>query len=138
MIASTGLRRIGVASALAILLLTFVAGTRSHAQSPAAPATDALSKLRILYAGRPGSGREKDFVRFLKKYFDVVQTGNLQTFKEADTQGFDITLLDWDSNTFDVKEFPLTLSPSFSRPVITLGTPGGDMCSLWRLKTGYL
>jgi hypothetical protein len=92
--------------------------------------------LKILYAGRPGSGREKDFVRFLKKYFDVVQTGNLQTFKEADTQGFDVTLLDWDWN--DLKGPRPAVSPSFARPMITLGVPGGLICSQWRLKTGYL
>ena len=94
--------------------------------------------LKILYAGRPGSDREKDFVGFLKKYFDVVQTGNLQAFKETDTQGFDVTLLDWDPpDTFDIDEFRLPLSRSFSRPVMTFGVPGGWMCSRWRLKTRY-
>jgi hypothetical protein len=92
--------------------------------------------LKILYAGRPGTDREKDFVGFLKKYFDVVQTGNLATFKEADTQGFDVTLLDWDWNEF--KGPRPRLSENFSRPLMTLGVPGGLMCSQWRLKTGYL
>lgn len=92
--------------------------------------------LKILSAGRPGSDREKDFVGFLKKYFDVVQTGNLQTFKEADTQGFDVTLLDWDTNEF--KGPRPRISESFARPLITLGVPGGLICSQGRLKTGYL
>jgi hypothetical protein len=92
--------------------------------------------LKILYAGRPGSDREKDFVAFLKKYFDVVRTGNLETFKEGDTQGFDVTLLDGD---FGVFEGPCPApSESFSRPVITLGVHGSMMCSRWRLKTTYL
>ena len=91
--------------------------------------------LKILYAGRPGSDREKDFVGFLKRYFDVVQTGNLETFQEADTQGFDVTLLDWDPNTY---EGPTpTVSESFSRPVITLGIRGAMICRAWRLKSGY-
>ena len=92
--------------------------------------------LRILYAGRPGSDREKDFVGFLKKHFDVVQTGNLETFKEADTQGFDVTLLDWDWNAFEGPK--PKISESFSRPVITLGVPGGMICREWELKTSYL
>ncbi len=92
--------------------------------------------LRILYAGRPGSDREKEFVGFLKKYFDVVQTGNLETFKEADTRGFDVTLLDWDTNEF--KGPKPAISDSFSRPIVTLGVPGGLISSRWRLKTGYL
>lgn len=92
--------------------------------------------LKILYAGRPGSDRERDFVAFLRKYFDVVETGNLETFQEADAQGFDVTLLDWDFNVF---EGPCPrLSESFSRPVITLGVHGSMICSRWRLKMTYL
>lgn len=92
--------------------------------------------LKILYAGHPGTEREKDFVGFLKQYFDVVQTGNLETFKEADTQGFDVTLLDWDWNELNGPR-PV-VSESFSRPVITIGVPGGLIGRGWRLKTGYL
>jgi len=92
--------------------------------------------LKILYAGRPGSDREKDFVAFLRKNFDTVQTGNLQTFKEADTQGFDVTLLDWDWN--EPRGPRPVISESFSRPIMTLGVPGGLIASQWRLKTGYL
>ena len=92
--------------------------------------------LRIFYAGRPGSDRERDFVKFLREHFDSIQTGNLQTFKEADTQGFDVTLLDWDTNEF--KGPRPTVSEDFSRPIMTLGVPGALICSQWRLKTGYL
>ncbi len=92
--------------------------------------------LKILYAGRPGSDREKDFVSFLKQYFDVVQAGNLQTFKETDTQGFDVTLLDWDWNEFEFRR--PRVSEGFSRPVLTLGVAGAQIASQWNLKTGYL
>jgi hypothetical protein len=131
---SAGVRRIGLASMATALLVILPAASRSYAQSAPGPAE--LGKLRILYAGHPGSDREKDFVGFLKKYFEVVQTGNLQTFKEADTQGFDVTLLDWDWNEF--KGPRPQLSGNFSRPLMTLGVPGGLICSRWRLKTGYL
>ena len=131
MIASMGMKRAGTASTMAVLL----AITISQAQSPSAPATGEISKLRILYAGHPGTDREKDFVGFLKKYFDVVQTGNLKTFKEADAEGFDVTLLDWDWNAFE--EPGPKISESFSRPVVTLGTAGALMCRSWHLKTAY-
>ena len=135
MIASAGIRRIGVASALAALLLVLSADTKGNAQSPSVPADAQMSTLRILYAGRPGSDREKDFVGFLKKYFDVVQTGNLETFKDADAQAFDVTLLDWDSKEL---EGPTpAVSESFSRPMITLGIRGAMICNQGRLKTGY-
>jgi hypothetical protein len=134
MIAATGIGRIAVV--IAALLVVPPAGTGSRARSPSAPAAIEVSKLHILYAGRPGSDREKDFVGFLKKYFDVVRTGNLETFKEEDTQGFDVTLLDWDWNEFKIP-YP-TVSQGFSRPVITLGVPGGLLCRRWQLKPGYL
>jgi hypothetical protein len=134
MIALAGIRKLGVVVvALPVVLL---AGTWSDAQSQSAPAAIEVSKLHILYAGRPGSDREKDFVAFLKKYFEVVQTGNLQTFKEADTEGFDVTLLDWDWNATNGPR--PRMSESFSRPLITLGVPGGFICSRGQLKTGYL
>ena len=133
MTVSVGVERIGVVSATLLLILW--AGTSSHAQSPAAAAAE-ISKLRILYAGRPGSDREKDFVGFLKKYFEVVQTGNAETFTETDTRGFDVTLLDgrW-SGTHESRPM---ISESFSRPLMTLGVPGALICSDWRLKIGHL
>jgi hypothetical protein len=92
--------------------------------------------LRILYAGRPGSDREKDFVSFLKKHFDVVGTGDLRTFQEADTLGFDVTLMDWDPDVFDGPR--PQISEGFTRPVITIGVPGAWICWNRALKTGYL
>jgi hypothetical protein len=124
---STLMRAIGAAC-----LVVFAGSTLCSGQEP--PQLD--RGLKILYAGHPGTDREKDFVGFLKKYFDVVQTGNLQAFKEADTQGFDVTLLDWDIN--ESKGPRPQLSQGFSRPLITLGVPGGLISMQWRLKTGYL
>jgi hypothetical protein len=114
-------------------LRTGRAGAKPQSASASAPWNRGL---RILYAGRPGSEREREFVSFLKKYFDVVQTGNLETFTETDTQGFDVTLLDWDTNEF--KGPKPAISESCSRPIVTLGVPGGLICSRWGLKTGYL
>jgi hypothetical protein len=131
MISLTKTKGMGLASMAAVLLAILPTGARSYAQAQAQ-----VSKLRILYAGHPGTEREKDFVGFLQKYFDVVRTGNLETFKEADTEGFDVTLLDWDWNAFEGPR--PKLSESFSRPIMTLGVPGGMICNEWRLKTGYL
>jgi hypothetical protein len=130
------MRAAGVAC-LSLLLLS--APWNSYGKEQAGPvnANQQLNhSLKILYAGRPGSDREKDFVGFLKKYFDVVQTGNLETFKETDTQGFDVTLLDWDANVLE-GPYP-KVSEGFARPLITLGVRGGLICRQWRLKTGYL
>jgi hypothetical protein len=91
--------------------------------------------LKILYVGQPGSEREKDFVALLKKHFDVVRTGNLGAFKEADTQGFDVTLMDWDVNKS--RRLKSDFTESFSRPMITLAFPGALICSQARLKLSH-
>ncbi len=118
-------------AAAVVCLLLFAGDALCYGQEPSA-----LNRhLKILYSGRPGSDREKDFVGFLKRYFDVVRTGNLKTFKEADAEGFDVTLLDWDWNAFE-EPGPM-ISEGFSRPVVALGTAGALMCRNWRLKTAY-
>ena len=121
-----------VTRAAAACLLVLAAAVLCRGQEQA----QVNHSLKVLYVGRPGSDREKDFVGFLKKYFDVVQTGNLQAFKETDTQGFDVTLLDWDANVLE-GPYP-KVSGGFARPVITLGVRGGLINRQWKLKTGYL
>jgi hypothetical protein len=129
MIASAGVKRIGIACAMAVLLVS--AG--SQAQSPSA---GEISKLRILYAGHPGSDREKDFVQFLGQHFATVKTGDLSAFREKDAEGFDVAILDYDGDGFKAPR-PM-VSAGFSKPLITLGVAGGLMCDRWGLKTGYL
>lgn len=98
--------------------------------------TDAAEALRILYAGHPGSARERDFVGFLAKHFGTVKTGDLKTFKAGDAQGFDVTILDYDGDGFKAPR--PALPQGFSRPVITVGVVGGFICGSLNLKTGYL
>ncbi len=97
---------------------------------------DAGKALHILYAGHPGSERERDFVRFLAKHFGTVKTGDLKAFKERDAQGFDVTILDYDGDGFKAPR--LALTRGFSRPVITVGVVGALICGSLNLKTGYL
>ena len=99
-------------------------------------APDAKSDFRILYAGHPGSEREADFVKFLRKHFGAVKTADLASFKESQCDGFDVTILDYDGDGFDAPR--PSISRRFSRPLVTVGVPGGLMSSNWRLKTGYL
>ena len=137
MIAATGIRKTGMAAAFAALLLVLLAGVASQAQiASSSSAVTEGSKLRLLYVGRPGSDREKDFVAFLQKHFDTVQTGDLQKFKEADTQGFDVTVLDYDGDVF--KSPRPWVSRQFARPLLTVGVPGAFLGRFWYLKTGYL
>jgi len=128
------MRAAKVAGLIALVAIALCQAAASAEPAGTNPQVD--RSLKILYAGHPGTDREKDFVGFLKQYFDLVRTGDLRTFQEAATQGFDVTLLDWDAS---VLEGPTpTVSTGFSRPVITLGIRGALIGRQWRLKTGYL
>jgi hypothetical protein len=100
--------------------------------------TDVSEKigLRILYVGHPDSAREKDFVNFLTKQFKAVETADLKDFNEGQTDGFDVTILDYDGDGF--KSPRPNISRNFSRPMVTVGVTGALMSSRWNLKTGYL
>ncbi|MBN2133348.1 MAG: hypothetical protein JW741_27870 [Sedimentisphaerales bacterium] len=108
--------------------------TAAPAGTPAAEP----GELRILYVGKPRSGREKDFVRFLGKHFATVETGDLKTFDGSQCDGFDVTIVDYDDGGDGFKAPRPRIPDQFSRPLVTVGVPGGLMCSQWRLKTGYL
>ena len=92
--------------------------------------------LRILYVGHPDSAREKDFVNFLTKQFKAVETADLKDFNEGQTDGFDVTILDYDGDGF--KSPRPNISRNFSRPMFTVGVAGALMSFRWNLKTGYL
>lgn len=92
--------------------------------------------LRILYVGHPSSGREKDFVRFLREHFRQVRTGDLANFKEKQTEGFDVVILDYDGEGFKAPR--PRLSSEHTRPTVTVGVAGALICGSMSLKTGYL
>ena len=100
--------------------------------------TDVSEKigLRILYAGLPNTERSKDFVEFLAKHFKQVETTDYNAFKESETSGFDVTIIDYDGQ--DTRAPLPSISRQYSRATVTIGSPGADLCSRLSLKTGYL
>lgn len=103
---------------------------------PATPDSMIKQNLRILYMSHPDSTRAKDFADFLSKHFATVQTGDLKAFREADCEGFDVTILDYDGDGFKAPK--PQISRNFSRSLVTVGVTGGLICSNLSLKTGYL
>ena len=91
--------------------------------------------MRILYAGHPGSAREKDFVEFLGQHFTQVQTGDLATFTDQSADGFDVAILDYDGDAFKAPR--PKLSQNYARATVTVGVPGALIGDQLRLKTGY-
>lgn len=92
--------------------------------------------MSIYYAGHPGSSREKDFVKFLSQHFTKVQTGDLADFNGSQSEGFNVTILDYDGDGF--KSPKPSIPNTFDRPVVTMGVTGAFLCGSLNLKTDYL
>ncbi|MGO9466467.1 MAG: hypothetical protein ACLQIB_39590 [Isosphaeraceae bacterium] len=110
-----------------------------------------LIALKLLYAGNPGSDRERDFTTFLGKSFAKVGTTDYRTFKEDDARGYDVVILDWTSiyprdkqgkidNTSRGLNSPQPpkLSSTFDRPTILIGAAGGFATMRSQLKINWL
>ncbi len=117
---------------VAILVCVRAGVCRAAEDNPSGKKID----LRILYWGRGGSDREKDFSEFLSKHFREVQTRDLRHFDADATKAFDVVILDWDKNDFKAPR--PTIPEGYTRPTVTVGVPGAFICSRLRLKMGYL
>jgi hypothetical protein len=107
--------------------------------------------LRILYAGQPGTDREKDFAGFLEQHFRTVDRTSLDRFKDAKAEGYDVVIFDWDSihprNADGTIREPIEnrvmprrakVSESYDRPTVVVGAGGYHVIRHLRLKLDYL
>jgi len=92
--------------------------------------------LRILYAGMQNTDRAKDFLDFLKTYFQKVETTDYNTFTGNTTADFDVAIIDYDGA--DTRAPRININRQYSRATVTMGVPGAFICSNLSLKTGYL
>lgn len=98
--------------------------------------TSGKISLHILYAGLPKTDRAKDFVNFLTKHFQQVETTDYNTFTGSHPAEFDVAIIDHDGA--DTRAPRLRLSRQYARATVTVGVPGAFLCSNLSLKTGYL
>lgn len=125
------------------LMLSMVGGCRKKAPVEEQPAGQTGPKevlepvekvdLKILYAGHPGSEREKEFVDFLSKHFREVATGDLTAFDGSQAAGADVTILDYDERV-EVPQIP----QGYAAPTITVGVVGALICDELELAPGYM
>src|SRR5262249_44196130 len=100
----------------------------------AAALGDERMDVKVLYAGNPGSDRERDFKGFLETNFARVGTASYETFQEKDARDYDVVILDWtsiyprdESGKIDGKveglknPTPPRLTGSYARPTILIG-----------------
>ena len=100
--------------------------------------TDTSGKigLRILYAGLPNTERAKDFVDFLTRHFQQVETTDYNTFTGSHTADYEVAIIDHDGA--DTSAPRLRFSRQYARATVTVGVPGAFLCDSLSLKTGYL
>ena len=103
-------------------------------------------KLKILYAGNPGSDRMIEFESFLKEHFSEVTVTDTSKFIESEVDNSDVVIFDW-TRTFDETgrlrselriQNPPRLSQEFSRPAVLIGETGGRVTSELKLKLDWL
>jgi hypothetical protein len=122
--------RIVLVATIAVLCLALTCSAAS------AGGTDPGKNIRILYVGHPGSDREKDFVDFLSKHFGTVAKGDLGAFKESQSNGYDVTIMDYDGDF--LKAPRPNISQGFSHPILAVGAVGALVGRSLGLKTGYM
>ena len=135
-------------SAALVFFLTFMlimfASCKKKEQSQEAQSAAEVQKtetsekiaLRILYAGLSDTDREKDFVDFLKKHFQQVETTDYYAFTGSYKTDFDVAIIDHNGLGFNVPT--PKISRQYSHATVTVGVPGAFLCSHLSLKTGYL
>ena len=99
------------------------------------PATGKIA-LHLLYAGSPGSAREREFVQFMGQHFQAVKTGDWSQFDGSQATGFDVVILDYAGDGFQAP--PLRMAPNYNHPTMTIGVAGARLCSRLNLKPAYM
>lgn len=114
-------------------------------------ASDEKIDVKVLYAGKPGDARTKDFVAFLKKHFVRVGETDYEKFKPDEAKGFDVVIFDWPSIYPRDKDGKITpkftslnspkppkLPEAFDRPAILIGAAGSSATGQLQLKINWL
>ena len=116
-------------------------GVALQPQVPEAPPGEKIP-LKLLYVGLSDTDRAKDFTTFLSKHFTDVTSVDLYTFKEEQTQGSDVIILDKDGIQWGSDGgrplSELKVSRAYAKPTMSLGIPGAFWTSRMNLKTGYM
>ena len=138
------MRRIAFVLIVFVVVLPFADGSVSGAPESRSSAAAKVVidestgkiELGVFYAGRPGSGRQKDFAGFLGERFARVKSGDLAVFKEGVAAGFDVVIFDYDGDGFKAPR--PDIRADYAKAAVTLGVIGSLICDGQGLKTGYL
>ncbi|WP_165227325.1 hypothetical protein [Aquisphaera insulae] len=131
-----------LARGLLILILFPMIASQASADDPFA--------IRVVYAGNPGSDREKDFAAFLRQTFREVKTVDYRTFEPKMADGFDVVIFDWTSLYRTDASGKLDPNPpslpnpavpklpdDYARPTILIGGAGQRVIKSRKLKIDW-
>jgi hypothetical protein len=105
-------------------------------------AAESKISLRVLYAGMPGTARQKDFVSFLGEHFAEVKSVDIGSFTPEQADESDVVILDkdgiqWGNRGGKPLYEIVRLPKSYSRATLALGIPGAFLYDRMRMKPGY-
>ena len=123
---------------LASVLSSFVP-TPARGDEPKLP-------IRVLYAGKGGTDRSREFMDFLRGHVLAVGTAEFASFRDPDADGYDVVILDGDPADIDRaydKDAKAGLtwpapSPAYDRPTVLVGAMGGLVAQRQKLKLNWL
>jgi hypothetical protein len=92
--------------------------------------------LRVLYVGLPDTRRQEDFVVFLLKYFEQVDTADYNAFTEEETKHCDVVIFDKDG--LEWAPLDIEVSGGYSRATVSLGVPGAFWVRSVSPRMGYM
>jgi hypothetical protein len=106
--------------------------------APAAPATEPLFPLRVLYIGNTKTPRPGHFAGLLKKHFAQVTVVDREGLDPATARNADVVLFDWsqgDSKMLETR-VPFGRLENWSKPTVLLSSAGLLVAGHWQLIGG--
>jgi hypothetical protein len=103
---------------------------------------------RVLYVGKPGSDRAREFETFLKRRFANAAVADRDALNSAATATADVVILDWsqsDAQGNGRLEFPYPertlkspLGPrdAWGKPTVLIGSAGHLLAACWEIHGG--
>jgi hypothetical protein len=131
-------------------LLAMLAVTSILPAAPRASAADVIP-LKVLYAGKPGSDREADFVALLEKHFAKVGKAELPKLTAEQAAEWDVVVMDWTAvlirdakgkyteHSPQIEMPPLPkLGDDYAKPTVLIGAVAGQFGNAHKLKINWL
>lgn len=116
-----------------------------------AVAADERIDVKVLYAGKPGDARTKDYVAFLRQHFVRIGETDYEKFQPAEAKDFDVVIFDWpsiyprDKDGKIAPKFtglkqpkPPKLTEDFHRATMLIGAAGGFVTMPLRTRINWL